>query len=124
MGPLSAVKAMVSKDKEVAQFPRLFDMKGAVENWLNELVRFIQETLTEVLGASMTATAAWDFDKPREEWVFTVPAQIAVITSQIIWTEDVEVAFEEFEAGNEDAMKDLFFSSCRSNPPGAGAYLV
>ena len=48
--------------------------------------------------------------------------------TQIMWSEDVEVAFEEFEAGNEDAMKkyhgDLFFSSCRSNPPGAGAYLV
>jgi len=81
-------------------------MKGAVENWLNELVRFMQETLTEVLDVSMTATAAWDLDKPREELVFTVPAQIAVMTSQIIWTEDVEVAFEEFEAGNEDAMKN------------------
>jgi len=73
-GPLSAVRAMVSKDKEVVQFPRLFYMKGAVENWLNELVRFMQETLTEVLDVSMTATAAWDLDKPREEWVFTVPA--------------------------------------------------
>ena len=74
MGPLSAVRAMVSKDKEVVQFPRLFDMKGAVENWSNQLIRFMQETLTEVLGASMTATAAWDLDKPREEWVSTVPA--------------------------------------------------
>ena len=73
---------------EVVQFPR---MKGAVENWLNELVRFMQETLTEVLDASMTATAAWDLDKPREELVFTVPAQIAVMTSQIIWTENVNL---------------------------------
>ena len=34
-----------------------------------------------------------------------MPAQVAVMTSQIIWTEDVEIAFEEFEAGNEDAKK-------------------
>ena len=47
-------------------------MKGTVENWSNKLVRFMQEVLTEVVGASMTATAAWDLDKPREEWVFTV----------------------------------------------------
>jgi dynein heavy chain len=37
--------------------------------------------------------------------VFTVPAQIALVTSQVIWTEEVESALEELESGQEDALK-------------------
>ena len=105
VGPMTGARAMMSKDKECVAFPREFEMKNAVEHWLNELVRFMQETLVDVLSQSMVATAAWELDKPREEWVFTVPAQIALVSCQVIWTDDVEVAFEELEGGTEDAMK-------------------
>jgi dynein heavy chain len=104
-GPLEAAKAMVSKDKEVVYFPSIFEMKGAVETWLNELVKFMQFTLRGVLYQSMTDAMSWDIDKPREDWIFTVPAQIALVTSQIIWTEEVESALEELESGQEDALK-------------------
>eukprot|EP01038_Epipyxis_sp_PR26KG_P005405 gene5405-7492_t len=104
-GPLEAAKAMISKDREIVPFPMIFEMKGAVENWLNELVKFMQLTLRGVLNNSMTDATAWDLDKPREDWVFTVPAQIALVTSQVIWTEEVESALEELESGQEDALK-------------------
>jgi len=103
--PPEAAKSMISKDRETVQFPYLFEMKGAVENWLNDLVRFQQHTLREVLVSSMSDATGWDVDRPREEWVFTVPAQIALTTSQIIWTEEAEHALEELEGGAEDAVK-------------------
>ena len=36
---------MISKDRETVPFKTLFEMKGAVEIWLNELVKFMQITL-------------------------------------------------------------------------------
>jgi hypothetical protein len=43
--------------------------------------------------------------KTREEWVFQVPAQMGLLTSQIMWTEEVEDAMEEQESGSDDALK-------------------
>jgi dynein heavy chain len=105
-GPLDAAKAMISKDGEIVAFINLFEMRGAVESWLNELVKCMQTTLKHVLHDSMADALAWDdVNRTREDWIMTVPAQIALVTSQIIWTEEVESAFEELESGQEDSMK-------------------
>uniref|UniRef100_A0A8C3MGK4 Uncharacterized protein n=2 Tax=Geospiza parvula TaxID=87175 RepID=A0A8C3MGK4_GEOPR len=45
-------------------------------------------------------------DKPREEWVFDYPAQIALTCTQIAWTTEVGVAFASLEKGYENALKD------------------
>lgn len=106
--PLEAAKAMISKDNEVVPFRVPFEMKGAVENWLNELVKFMQVTLKGVLATSMTDALSWDDNKlPREDWVFTVPAQLALVTSQTIWTEEVEASLEELESGQEVTLQML-----------------
>jgi dynein heavy chain len=104
-GPAESAKSMISKDREVVPFPTFFDMKGAVENWLHELVRMMQLTLRGNTAASMADVAGWELEKPREEWIFTVPAQVALVTSQNVWTEEVESAMEELEGGQEDALK-------------------
>ena len=116
-GPLEAAKAMISKDKESVAFPALFEMNGAVENWLNDLVEFMQTTLREVLVTGIADAGAWELDHPREEWVFQVPAQIALVTSQIIWTEEVEAALEDLESGAEDAVKK-YVETCTSRLEG------
>jgi dynein heavy chain len=105
VGPFEAAKSMISKDKETVAFPGIFEMKGAVENYLSELVRYMQLTLKGVLAHSMVEATEWDLQKPREEWVFGVPAQIALLTSQIVWTEEAESSLEELESGTEDALK-------------------
>ena len=104
-GPFEAAKSMISKDKEVVSFHIKFEMKGAVELWLNELVGFMRFTLKNVLSDSISDASGWDVEHPREEWVFKFPAQIALVTSQIGWTEEVERALEEFESGQEDSVK-------------------
>lgn len=45
-------------------------------------------------------------DKPREDWVEGYPAQIALLTTQVVWTEDVARSFDELSGGAESAMKD------------------
>jgi dynein heavy chain, axonemal len=105
-GPFDASKAMIAKDGEIVTFFTLFEMKGAVESWLNELVKHMQTTLRTVLRNSMDDANHWDdVNRTREDWVMTVPAQIALVTSQIVWTDEVEKTFEELESGQEDAMK-------------------
>lgn len=42
----------------------------------------------------------------REEWLRDYCAQIALVASQIIWTDEVSRCFEELEGGSENAMKD------------------
>lgn len=47
-------------------------------------------------------------DKPREQWIFDYPAQVALAGSQIWWTSDVNLAFSRLEEGMDTAMKDFF----------------
>ncbi|KAL8165285.1 UNVERIFIED_CONTAM: hypothetical protein K2H54_038449 [Gekko kuhli] len=45
-------------------------------------------------------------EKPREQWIFDYPAQVALTGSQIWWTTDVGIAFSRLEEGYETALKD------------------
>merc|ERR1711938_406547 len=76
--------AMIAKDGEDVPFEDPFAMAGAVEVWLNELVTFMRDTLRLSLDASLQDASMWDTERPREEWVASYPAQIALITSQIV----------------------------------------
>jgi dynein heavy chain, axonemal len=68
-----------------------------VELWLKSLEFKMRETLYEVLCDAKSTSDVWDDkekDKPREEWIKDYCAQIALLTTQIVWTEDVNRAFE------------------------------
>lgn len=67
----------------------------------------MRSTLYEILADAKVTSQTWDTgtDKPREEWIRDYCAQIALLTTQIVWTEDVNRAFEELSAGSENAMK-------------------
>jgi dynein heavy chain len=97
---------MIAKDGEMVSLHSPFLMKGAVENWLNELVGEMRQSLRHKLEISMDSAASWDIDSPREKWVFEHCAQIALLTSQIFWTDETQTSFEELESGQEDAMKN------------------
>ena len=82
-----------------------FRMEGAVEVWLNELVTFMRDTLRGCLVNALEEASLWDTDRAREEWVAFHCAQIALITSQIVWTEETETALDDLENGTDDAVK-------------------
>uniref|UniRef100_A0A8C4SXI1 Uncharacterized protein n=1 Tax=Erpetoichthys calabaricus TaxID=27687 RepID=A0A8C4SXI1_ERPCA len=58
----------------------------------------VRRHITEAVGAYE--------EKPRDQWVFDYPAQVALTSSQIWWTTDVGIAFERLEEGFETALKD------------------
>lgn len=53
----------------------------------------------------MEAIVAYE-DKPRDQWLFDYPAQVALASSQIWWVADVRIAFGRLEEGFETALKD------------------
>ena len=96
---------MNAKDGEQVAFGHFFSMNGAIENWLNKLTACMQNTLRTVTEGSLKEASNWDVDNPREEWCFNYPSQIALLACQVLWTEETEAALEEFENGQEDAVK-------------------
>lgn len=60
-----------------------------------------------ILEEAKHTSELWDTgEKPRDEWLFDYNAQIALLTTQIVWTDDVTRAFDELGGGSENAMKD------------------
>ncbi|KAG1695800.1 hypothetical protein DVH05_019139 [Phytophthora capsici] len=100
--------AMISKEGEVVQFPDSHLIHGTVENWFNDLVFVMQDTLRQKIFDAVESSALWGVDCARHTWVFDYPAQVALLGSQIVWTEEVESALEEFENGTEDAIKKYY----------------
>lgn len=47
-------------------------------------------------------------DLKRDKWVELFCAQVALIITLIVWTEDTQRAIDELENGTESAMKDLY----------------
>ena len=104
--PARKSKGMTSKDKEYVAFNEVFTCSGAVENYLCDLERHMQLTLREVLEVAKGTADNWDIEKRRDIWLEDYCAQISLLATQILWTEETGRAFEEIEGGSETAMKD------------------
>lgn len=104
--PAKRAKGMWSKEGEYVPFSGIFTCTGAVENYLNDLERMMQLTLKDVLEVAKGTADNWEIEKKRHEWLEDYCAQISLLATQIMWTEEVHRAFEELEGGSETAMKD------------------
>ena len=105
--PSKAAKAMISNEGEVVPFSETFKMIGAVENYLGVLEKAMIKTLMNVLETSKATADLWDLDgKKRHLWLEDYCAQLALLATQMIWTEETEKAFDDLESGSETAMKD------------------
>lgn len=98
-------KTMVAKDGERIDLPEDFVMLGAVEVWLNDLTEAMRMCLRLQIDKALELAAQWEVEKPRHRWLFDWPAQVVLTGTQIIWTEETEMSLEEFEGGQEDAVK-------------------
>jgi dynein heavy chain len=83
-------------------FGSVLQCDGAVEDWLNELMVHICNSLRDELGDSLQAYV----EQPRERFLAERSAQHAITTSQVWWTTEVNAAFERLEQGNETAVKE------------------
>ncbi|XP_055341295.1 LOW QUALITY PROTEIN: dynein beta chain, ciliary-like [Paramacrobiotus metropolitanus] len=94
---------MKAKDGEVVKLKGVCNCDGQVESWLNNVLDIHRKTIQGYLKEAVTAYE----DKPREQWIFDYPAQVALAGSQIWWTSDVNLAFSRLEEGMDTAMKDF-----------------
>lgn len=74
---------MIAKDGERVKFHALFSMRGAVEIWLSRLVVWMRTTLILTLKDAVREATLWEEDKPREEWLFGYPAELALLAGQV-----------------------------------------
>ncbi|OQS01914.1 dynein heavy chain [Thraustotheca clavata] len=112
--PLTAL-SVTSKEGEEVNFPVPFTIASGtpVEVWLNDLLLSMQAMLKSIIHGAMEATAAWGLEVARFAWVMDYPAQLSLLGSQIVWTEETESALEELEGGQEDAVKK-YLEVCNS----------
>ena len=75
-----------------------------VENWLNGVMDAMRATVRHQLSE---ATVTYE-EKPRDQWLFDYPAQVALCGTQIWWTTEVNMAFGRLEEGYENALKDYY----------------
>jgi dynein heavy chain len=69
----------------------------------------MQKTLADIVIRAYETTEDWldpDPKKQRELWMEGYCAQLALLATQIVWTEETARAFEDLESGSEGAMKD------------------
>lgn len=93
---------MYSKEKEYVDFFEDCDCNGPVEMWLNRVLDIMRETVCKEMNNSV---AGYE-EKPREQWLFDYPAQVALCGTQIWWTTEVNIAFARLEEGYENSLKD------------------
>ncbi|KGL72843.1 Dynein heavy chain 9, axonemal, partial [Tinamus guttatus] len=93
---------MYSKEDEYVSFSEPCDCNGQVEIWLNHVLHSMRATVRDEMTEAVTAYE----EKPREQWLFDYPAQVALSCTQIWWTTEVGIAFARLEEGYENAMKE------------------
>ncbi|XP_066237508.1 dynein axonemal heavy chain 17 isoform X2 [Saccopteryx leptura] len=100
--PLKFGLGMYSKEDEYMDFDRECDLSGQVEVWLNRVLDRMCATLRHEIPEAVVTYE----EKPREQWIFDYPAQVALTCTQIWWTTEVGLAFTRLEEGYENAIKD------------------
>ncbi|KAI5103364.1 dynein beta chain, ciliary, partial [Silurus meridionalis] len=102
--PLKQALGMYSNENEYVNFDMECDCSGQVETWLNRVLERMVETLRVKFEDAVTSYEK----KSREQWLFDHPAQIALATTQIWWTNEVGLALAKLEEGYENSMKEYF----------------
>ncbi|XP_069916320.1 dynein axonemal heavy chain 17 isoform X4 [Oryctolagus cuniculus] len=100
--PLKSGLGMYSKEDEYVDFDQECDLSGQVEVWLNRVLDRMCATLRHEIPEAVVTYE----EKPREQWIFDYPAQVALTCTQIWWTTEVGMAFARLEEGYENAIKD------------------
>ncbi|KAG8542256.1 hypothetical protein GDO81_027097, partial [Engystomops pustulosus] len=95
---------MYSKEDEYVTFSEACDCSGQVETWLNRVLDSMRSTVRHEMTEAVTAYE----EKPREQWLFDYPAQVALTCTQIWWTTEVGISFARLEEGYENAMKEYY----------------
>ncbi|KGL87447.1 Dynein heavy chain 9, axonemal, partial [Charadrius vociferus] len=100
--PTKVGLGMYSREEEYVSFSEPCDCSGQVEVWLNHVLDSMRATVRDEMTEAVVAYE----EKPREQWLFDYPAQVALSCTQIWWTTEVGIAFARVEEGYENALKE------------------
>ena len=102
----TVASSMVAKDGETIHFKEPFHISGPVEDWLNDFTDKMHITLRGECERAVEGAVNWENELPRHrEWLSDLPAQVALVGTQIFWTEETHHALDDFEQGTDDAVK-------------------
>ena len=73
-----------------------------VEVWLNRLMDTSRSTVRNQFNEGVNTYE----EKPREQWLYDFPAQVALASTQVWWSTEVNIAFARLEEGHENALKE------------------
>nr|P39057.1 RecName: Full=Dynein beta chain, ciliary [Heliocidaris crassispina]BAA00827.1 dynein beta-heavy chain [Heliocidaris crassispina] len=93
---------MYSKEGEYVDFDKECECTGQVEVWLNRVMDTMRSTVRSQFADAVVSYE----EKPREQWLYDYPAQVALATTQVWWTTEVNISFARLEEGHENSMKD------------------
>ena len=77
---------------------------GPVETWLGSVVDTMRAAL---LAEFKTSLPKYD-EMPRQQWMFQQSAQNTITVSRMIFTQEINEAFDQLEEGNDNAIKDMW----------------
>jgi dynein heavy chain len=103
------VKGMYSNEGEYVGYDEIFTCTGAVESYLCDFENKMMAVLRDILESAKSTADQWDLgEKPRHKWLEDYCAQISLLATQILWTEETAHAFDDLEGGSENAMKEYY----------------
>ena len=76
-------------------------LKGKVENYLQDVLNIVHETIHEKAKKSMELFKKMD----RKEWIDQNFAQLNLLINSVYWVKEVEQKFLDLQDGNLDALK-------------------
>jgi dynein heavy chain len=100
--PTKKSLGMYSGENEFVGWPDPFVCEGPVETWMDGLTHHTHDQLKILLNDSVDAFE----EKPRHEFIFNWCAMLCTVVCRIVYTEDVNFAFDQMEEGNDNAMQD------------------
>jgi len=95
---------MYSGEGEYVPFAADCLCTGPAEKWL---ARVVDAMIAALRAEYLAALPAYE-EKPRTQWIMDWSAQTTVVVSRTYFTQEVNEAFADLEAGNEDALKAVY----------------
>ena len=84
---------------------------GPVETWLGSVV----DSMRTALWAEFKTSLPKYDELPRTTWMFQQSAQNTITVSRMIFTQEINEAFEQLEEGNDNAIKDMWQKQARGD---------
>ena len=73
-----------------------------MEEYLHDVIKVMRESLSRILQKGIQD---YEVHKPRHLWLNDYPSQCMLVTTQVYFTQQLETALAQAEAGDKDALK-------------------